>query len=117
VRRLLLILAGGGAAIAAASAASAAGKSDVLAACMWEKMPTTTAAFVAERDDMKAFSLFMKAAADCDPPAGNLNLSSLRKKLAASRPATIGPDGEAAAQASVCTSGADAAPECRPAGE
>jgi hypothetical protein len=94
-----------------------AGKTDQLAACMWEKMPTTSAAFVEESDGSKGFSLFLKAAADCDP-VGNVNLSSLRKKLAAIRPVNIGPDSISETNAYVCPRSSDGTVQpCKPAGE
>jgi hypothetical protein len=105
-------------ALAVAVPAYAAGKTDALAACMWEQKPTTTAAFAETDDDFKGFSLFVKAVADCHAKPGNFNLSSVRKKVIATRPAVIGPDKVGEAQAFVCPKGADGiATDCKAAGE
>ena len=104
--------------LAMALPASAAGKADELAACMWTKKPTTTAAFADTNDRMQGFSLFLKAAADCGGMPKNINLSSLRKKVVATRPAVIGPDQAGEAAAFFCPTGADGTtPDCKPAGE
>jgi hypothetical protein len=101
----------------ATTPAAAAGKADRLAACMWAKMPTTALAFVETSDRDKGFSLFLKAASACDGVTGNINLSSLRRKLVATRPAVIGPDLEAGDNVFVCPRGSDGKPHCKPAGE
>jgi hypothetical protein len=106
-----------GAVAAMAAPALAASKTDTLAACMWAKMPTTTAAFV-ESNGPSEFSLFMKAAAECDPADGTLNLKGLKKKLAATRPAAIGPDLGMGEGAYVCPRSSDGTiQDCKPAGE
>ena len=103
---------------AASVPALAAGKTDALAACMWAKKPTTTAAFADTDDRMQGFSLFLKAAADCGGMPKNINLSSLRKKVKATRPAVIGPDQAGEATAYFCPKAPDGAtPDCKPAGE
>ena len=102
----------------AAPAVAKPGKTEQLAACMWSKMPTTTAAFAPSQRGMQEFSLFMKAAAECDPPAGNMNLLNLKKRLQATRPLTVGPDQGTGEGAFVCPRGADGAVQsCKAAGE
>jgi hypothetical protein len=99
------------------AAALAGGKTDRLAACMWSTMPTTTAAYVDASDRQAEFSLFLKAAAPCDMP-GNIDFKSLKRTLAATRPATVAADSETGAQAFVCPRDKDGkVGACKPAGE
>jgi hypothetical protein len=99
--------------------ALAAGKTDRLAACMWEKSPTSTARFVDNSDRSKEFSFFMKASAACGSSLpGRIDFKGLRKKLTATRPSVIGPDLETDGEAFVCPRGPDGYPlGCKPAGE
>ena len=77
------------------SPAIAGKKLDVLAACMWEKTPTTTEKFIQSEKGMQQFELFMKAVAGCDTGKSmNVDLKGLRKAAIKLRPAEIGEDKE-----------------------
>jgi hypothetical protein len=103
--------------LVAPAPAAAAGKNDRLAACMWEKAPTSTAAFADNTDRSRDFTLFSKAVAPCDF-SGNFDLKGLKKQLAKIRPSVIGADLKTDAEAFVCPLGPGRKPQgCRPAGE
>jgi len=102
--------------------ALAANKNDVLAACMWDKMPTTTAAYADATDRQQEFGLFVKAIGPCNTnghsgfPGSNVNLTALKKAVVKLRPQSIGPD-TVQPNASVCLQQPDGSNQCKPAGQ
>jgi len=86
---------------------------DDLAVCMWQKMPTSTAAFVDNTDDKSDFTLYVKATAPCKMPK-YIQLNKLKKILVKTRPAVIAADVETSDNAFVCSKDV---PDCKPAGE
>ena len=99
--------------------AQSSGSNETVAACMWQQMPTSTAAFVDNTDGGSDFTLYMKASAPCaDHMPKNLRLNNLRKILAKSRPAVIAADLATSDNAYVCPKGANGEPQgCKPAGQ
>lgn len=96
-------------ALCALSSAHAGKNQDGLMLCMWEKMPTTTDAFVNNADIPKDFELFVLASAACDTTKGSmtLNLKSVKKKLLKVRPTVIGPDSVKPTNVFVCDKATD----------
>jgi len=86
---------------------------DDLAVCMWQKMPTSTAAFVDNTDDKSDFTLYVKATTQCKMPK-YVQLNKLKKILVKTRPAVIAADVATSDSAFVCSKDI---PSCKPAGE
>lgn len=105
----IAVIMAGACALCALSPAHAGKAQDGLVLCMWEKMPTTTEAFVNNTEIPKDFELFVLASAACDTTKGSmtLNLKSVKKKLLKIRPTMIGPDTVKPTNVFVCDKATD----------